>query len=162
MGEFKAIETQEEFDAAIQKRLERKEREVQEKYKEYLSPDDVEKLKNDYVKQLEDKDSEMQKALEKYADTDRTVSELTKRAESAEKSLLQTKVANESKLPYELSDRIKGDSEEDMKKDAEMLASLIKPQTAAPGYSSTPQSIAGGTPTPSDAAYLGLLSDLTT
>ena len=162
MSEFKAIETQEEFDAAIQKRLERKKREVQEKYKGYLSPDDVEKLKSDYAKQLEDKDSEMQKALEKYADTDQTVSELTKRAESAEKSLLQTKVANESKLPYELSDRIKGDSEEDMKKDAEMLASLIKPHAPAPGYTSTPQGTAGIAPTATDAAYLGLLSELTT
>lgn len=161
MGDFKAIETQEEFDAAISKRLDRKEREVQEKYKDYLSPEDADKLRSDFEKKLTDKDAEKEEILKRYADTDKTVSDLTKRAESAERSLLQTKVANESKLPYELSDRIKGDSEEDMKKDAEMLVSLMKPHSPAPAYSSTPQGRTGVAPSSTDAAYMGLLSELT-
>ncbi len=162
MSEFKVIETQEEFDAAIQKRLDRKEREVQEKYKDYLSPDDAQKLRNEYDQKLLDKDSEMKKVQEKYADTDQTVADLTKRAEMAEKSLLQTKVANESKLPYELSDRIRGDNEEDMKKDAEMLAGLIKPSFPAPNYSSIPAGTSGNVRSSTDEAYLEMLSDLTT
>ena len=48
MAEFKVIETQEEFDSAIQKRLAHKEREVSERFKGYLSPDDVKALTADY------------------------------------------------------------------------------------------------------------------
>lgn len=82
MSEFKVIETQEELDAVLQKRLERKEREVQEKYKGFASPDDVEKIKADYEAKITAKDEEMKKAAEKYAENDKVVSDLTLRAET--------------------------------------------------------------------------------
>ena len=158
MSDFKVIETQEDLDAIIQKRLDRKEKEVQEKYKSFFSPDDVEKLKAEYEAKLSAKDQEMQTALEKYAETDKVVSDLTLRAETAEKSLLRAQVASESKLPYELANRLLGDTKEDMQKDAEMLASFLKPQAAPPAYTSTPatQPIAAH-----DASYQALLSGLT-
>lgn len=163
MSEFKTIETQEDFDAAIQKRLDRKEKEVQERYKDFLSPEDADKIRQEYEKKLSDKDKESKEALEKYAKTDATIEELTKRAEDAEKSLLRTRIASESKLPYELASRIIGDTEEDMKKDAETLAGFLKPQTAPPAYSSTPASslMSGSSGIQSDAAYMSVLSQLT-
>ena len=48
MGDFKTIETQEEFDKMIQKRLEQKEREVSERFKDYLSPEEVAKIRSEY------------------------------------------------------------------------------------------------------------------
>lgn len=160
MSDFKVIETQEELDAVIQKRLERKEKEVQERYKAFLSPDDVEKIKTDFESKLSAKDQEMQKALEKYAETDKTISDLTLRAETAEKSLLRAQVASESKLPYELASRLLGDTKEDMQKDAEMLASYLKPQSAPPAYTSTPASHMAPAAS-NDAAYMSLLGGLT-
>lgn len=160
MSDFKVIETQEELDAIIQKRLDRKEKEVQEKYKTFLSPDDVEKIKADYEAKLSAKDQEMQSALEKYAETDKIVSDLTLRAETAEKSLLRAKVASESKLPYELASRLLGDTKEDMQKDAEMLASFLKPQSAPPAYTTTPVGTASHGAS-NDAAYMSLLGGLT-
>ena len=52
--EFKIIETQEDFDKAIQKRLAQKDKEQAEKYKEYMSPDDVTSLKSEYDKKLQE------------------------------------------------------------------------------------------------------------
>ena len=51
--EFKVIETQEDFDKAIQKRLAQKDRELEEKFKDYLAPDKVSALKEEYEKKLE-------------------------------------------------------------------------------------------------------------
>lgn len=158
MSEFKVIETQEELDAILAKRLERKEREVQERYKGYASPEDVDKVKAEYEAKLKAKDEEIQKAAEKYAESDKVVSDLTLRAETAERSLLRAEVASENKLPYELSARLIGDTKEDMQKDAELLASFLKPQSAPPAYSTTPASN-GGRPS-TDAAYQTLLSGI--
>ena len=54
MADFKVIETQEEFDKAIKSRLAQKDRELEEKYKDYLSPEDVTAMKDDFDKQLEE------------------------------------------------------------------------------------------------------------
>lgn len=160
MSEFKVIETQEELDAVLQKRLERKEREVQEKYKGFTSPDDVEKIKADYEAKIKAKDEEMKKAAEKYAENDKVVSDLTLRAENAEKSLLRAEVASEHKLPYELASRLLGETKEDMQKDAELLASYMKPQSAPPAYTSTPAGNAAAHGN-HDAAYMALLDGIT-
>ena len=160
MSEFKAIETQEELDSIIQKRLERKEREVQEKYKSYLSPEDVDKIKSEYEGKLSSKDAEMAQALEKYKESDKTIADLTLRAETAEKSLMRAEVASESKLPYELASRLLGDTKEEMQKDAEKLASYMKPQAPAPAYHPTPAPSTSAKA--SDVALAQVLTQLTT
>ena len=48
MADFKVIETQEDFDKAIKDRLERKEKEVAEKYKDYVAPDKASAMKAEY------------------------------------------------------------------------------------------------------------------
>lgn len=158
---FTPIETQEDFDRAIQKRLDQQERSVQERYKDYLSPDKVEALKREYDKKLSDKDEEMQAALSKYDGYDQKLLDMTKRAEDAEKANLRAKVANESKLPFELSSRIMGNTEEEMKKDAETLAQFVRPQAAAPLYNPVPAVDHAGHGA-TDTALASLLSNLTT
>ena len=54
MSDFTPIQTQEEFDKAIRGRLAQKDRELEEKYKDYLSPDKVSSLREDYEKKLEE------------------------------------------------------------------------------------------------------------
>lgn len=112
MSEFKVIETQEELDKIIKKRLEQKDREVAEQYKDYLSPDDAKAMKADYEKQI-------QEAQDKLKTFDETVSTLTKRAETAEVSLLKNKVAIENNVPIKLASRLVGTTEEELKADAQ-------------------------------------------
>ena len=147
MSDFKIIETQEDFDKAIQSRLKQKDRELADKYKDYLSPDDVTALKADYDKQLEDANKLVEEANQKLSTFDETVSNLTQRAETAENKLLKNKVAYENKLPIELSDRLIGSTEEELKADAEKLSGILKPQGhgAPPLYTGTQTSPSGNT-----------------
>ena len=94
MADFKPIETQEDFDAAIQKRLAQKEREVAARYEGWMSPDDVAKMKGEYEKSISD-------SAQKLADHDKTVADLTARATKAEHTLLRQQVAA-SKGPEDL------------------------------------------------------------
>lgn len=145
MGDFKVIETQEEFDKAIQSRLKQKDRELADKYKDYLSPDDVTALKVDFDKQLQDANKLVKETQDKLSTFDETVSNLTKRAEAAEKQVLKNRVAYENKLPIELSERLIGNTEEELKADAEKLSGIIKPNNAPPLYTGTQTSQSGNT-----------------
>lgn len=115
---FKVIETQEELDKIIKSRLAQKDREVAETYKDYLSPEKVEAMKADYGKQLEEADKRVKEAQDKLKTFDDTVSELTKRAETAEVSLLKNKVAIENNVPISSAYRLIGTTEEELKADA--------------------------------------------
>ena len=161
MGDFKVIETQEEFDKAIQKRLAQKDRELEEQYKDYLSPDKVKELKSEYEKRLEDANKLLESANAKLKDHDKIVSDLTQRAQTAETSLLKSKVAIEKGIPIEFASRLMGSNEEELTKDAEGIAKLFgKASTQTPPlYSSEVNHAAGATA--SDAAMLSMLHSLT-
>lgn len=156
MGEFKVIETQEELDKVIQKRLAQKDREIAEQYKDYLSPEKVEELKADYGKQLEDANKLVEDAKNKLSEHDQIVSELTDRATKAETSLLKQKVAHAHKLPLELAGRLVGGTEEELSQDAETLAGLIQPSNTPPLRTSETGT---GNNNP-NAQFMGLLSQI--
>ncbi|MBP5362863.1 MAG: DUF4355 domain-containing protein [Ruminococcus sp.] len=130
--EFKVIETQEAFDAAIKTRLERNTRtvteEVTKKYEGYISPDEAKKA----TEQIETltKELEAGKAI---------IEELTAKNSAYEINSVKMKIAQEYGLPSELADRINGSNEEEMKKDAESLAAFIKPS-----HQPRPRSTEGG------------------
>ena len=121
MSDFKVIETQEELDKIIKKRLEQKDREVAESYKDYMSPDDVKAMKADYEKQIQDANKLVEDAKVKLQTFDETVSNLTKRAEAAEVSNLKTKVAIDNNVPSKLASRLVGTTEAELKADAKLL-----------------------------------------
>lgn len=153
--DFKVIESQEDFDKAIQKRLAQKDREAAEKYKDYLSPDDVAEMKAEYEKRIKDAAEQVKSVKESYATQDAEFKALTERAEKAERSLLKNRIAHENGLPLELSARLIGDTEEELKADAESLASFMKPQTAPPLMSMEPKSTDS-----SSAAWAKMLAGL--
>lgn len=162
MSEFKVIETQEDLDKIIQKRLAQKDREIEETYKDYLSPEQVEDIKNDYQKKLDDANKFVEDAKVKLANHDKEVSDLTERAQKAETSLLKGKIALAKGIPYELANRLVGSTEEELTQDAEGIAKLIagkQQQPAAPLYTNE-----AGSRTPlasnNDAALLGMLSQI--
>lgn len=161
MSEFKTIETQEELDKIIKKRLEQKDREVAEQYKDYLSPDDAKAMKADYEKQIEDAKKLVTEAQEKLKTYDDTVSQLTKRAETAEVSLLKNKVAIENNVPIKLASRLVGTTEEELKADAQSFMEGLGTRTS--GGSEPPLHIGGTMPKSAntyDAAMAGFVSQL--
>ncbi len=160
MSEFKTIETQEEFDRMIQKRLAQKEAEVSKKFEGYLSADDVKALKADYDGKLAKAQTDLEAMTGKLADHDKTVADLTARAVAAETSLLKGKVASAHGIPLELSSRLVGETKEDLEKDAESFASFMSPKTAPPLRSNDPGAPMGAQ-SAQDAAYASLLSTLT-
>lgn len=150
MSEFKVIETQEDFDAAIQKRLAQKEREVAARYEGWMSPDDIAKMKGEYEKTIGDN-------AQKLADHDKTVADLTARATKAEHTLLRQQVASSRGIPIELADRLIGETKETLEKDADALASYLAPKSAPPMRSTEPQTV-----NPSTNAWQQMLANLTT
>ena len=156
MSEFKTIETQEEFDKMIQKRLEQKEREVSERFKDYLSPEEVAKIKSEYDGKIKSANDSLKAERDKAIEHSKIVSELEQRAKSAETKWLKGKVAMEKGIPFELADRLIGETEEELLKDAESVSSLLAPKNAPPMRTNEPQ---GATPNNANA-YAALLANL--
>lgn len=156
MAEFKPIETQEDFDKMIQKRLEQKEREVAERYKDYLSPEDLATLKADFEGKTKELSDNLKTEKEKHAESDRIIAEYKAKAEATEIRLLKNKIALEKGIPFELSDRLIGSTEEEIIKDAESVSTLLNRKAAPPMFSNESNGKADNT-----AEYKGLLNNLT-
>lgn len=118
--EFKVIETQEQLDAVIGERLKRERDNVQKELagKGWLSPEAVQKAmqeQSDKIKALEEAAAATQQTL---ADKDAAIAEGAKYRADLEK----TRIALAAGLKMEYADRLRGDSAEEWKKDAEALA----------------------------------------
>ena len=150
--EFKAIETQEELDAIIKARLDRNTKavtdEVKKSYDGYLSPDDAKKL------------TEQVEALTKQlAERDGSIADLTAKNKAYETASVKARIAHEKGLPYELAERLSGETEKDIAADAEKLAQFVGSQKpAAPLYS--PQGAGTAAASGTDAALMAMLGEL--
>lgn len=127
MADFKPINTQEEFDAAVKDRLDRQ----AAKFADYddlkAAKKELDELKGKKLdEQLAALQAEYDKAKTTLADHDKIVSDLTTRATNAEHKLKQREIAHAAGIPVELADRINGSTDEEMTKDAEMLAKFAK------------------------------------
>ena len=149
--EFKPIETQEDFDAAIKARLDRNTKtvtdEVKKSYEGYISPDEVKKL-NDQITSL----------TAQLAERDGSIADLTAKNKQYETASVKARIAHEKGLPYELAERLSGETEQDIAADAEKLVQFVGSQKpTAPLYA--PQ---GGTGAASgtDAALMAMLGEL--
>ncbi len=135
MADFKSITTQEEFEAAIRERVDR----INAKYADY---DELKKKAGEsdgLRKSLETANAEIEKlksaaktTAESLANHDKEVGSLKERAEKAEKSLLQRKIAEEAGLPASLASRLTGSTEAEMKEDAKNLAQFVIKKGTAP------------------------------
>ena len=104
MADFKPIETQEAFDAAVA--------DVKKQYEGWLSPEDYNAKTADLANQLEANKT--------------TIADLTAKAKAYESGALKMRIAHENGIPYELAGKLSGDTEEELKKDAETLAKFVK------------------------------------
>ena len=119
MTEFKAIETQEQLNAIIKARLDRE----KEKYSDYDTlAEKIKKLEteNTSLKQtISDKETSESTTASKIADLEKDVTTWKQKS-------LKQQIAMKNGLPFDLADRLQGDSEESLNEDAERLASLVK------------------------------------
>lgn len=122
MTEFKVIETQEQLNAIIKARLDRE----KEKYADY---DQL----AEKIKKLETENTNLKQTITDKETSESTnltrISELEKDVTSWKQKSLKQQIAMKNGLPFDLADRLQGDSEESLNEDAERLASLVKVKT---------------------------------
>lgn len=135
MGEFKVIETQEQFDEAISERLKRE----REKYEGYLSPDDVAKKYDGYLSP--DDVAEKYKGYMSAEDVEKKYAGYISADEAAKKDskikqyeshLEKARIAKETGLSSDAADFLKGETEEEIKKSAELLKAVLGKNGAPP------------------------------
>ncbi|MBQ6205773.1 MAG: hypothetical protein IJK52_01680 [Oscillospiraceae bacterium] len=142
--QFNPINTQEEWEAAIAP--------LKEKAAKY---DELAAKKLD--KQVETLQQQLTAANDTISGKEQTIAELTARVEAAEGAVLRAKVAHANNLPYEMAERLKGATEEELTADAQTLAKLVAPPVVAPLASTEPGSLSLSG---ADAAYLQMASAL--
>lgn len=123
--EFKPIMTQEDFDAAIQSRLERERNKWQGKYAGYCSPEDVENIKADLGKENESLKAELASAAQQIADSKTQIAERDKQLRTHEINGIKSRVAHEAGLSYEAISFLQGETEDDIKSSADSLKALM-------------------------------------
>lgn len=118
MTEFKVIETQEQLNAIIKARLDRE----KEKYADY---DQL----SEKIKTLETENSNLKQTITDKETSESTnltkIAELESNVNSWKSKSLKQQIAMKNGLPFELADRLQGDTEESLNEDAERLASLV-------------------------------------
>lgn len=122
MSEFKEIKTQEEFDAAIGSRLQREAEKYEGRINELNSK--IETLEND-KQSLEDK-------IKNQPDNSKKIEELESKVKAYEINSVKMRIANELGIPFDMADRLKGDDEETIRKDAEIIAKFMTNDTYVP------------------------------
>lgn len=128
MSEFKIIETQEELNKVIGERIQRAETKAAEKYADWKSPEDVEQLTkdlNEKIKTLEDAAAATQQQL---AEKDEEIA----KSANYKADLVKTRIALKAGLKIDYADRLRGETEEDWEKDAEILAKDFRANSYIP------------------------------
>ncbi len=126
MGEFKAITTQEELEAVLKERLDRKDKQIADKLADHDSVvkerDALLQEKAGFAKTLEDQ-KKAAETLQQQLDAEK------KKTADYELDAIRTRVAIKTKLPLELRDRLHGTDEKSIEADAQEMVKLIGPRT---------------------------------
>ena len=136
MGEFTPIETQEALDSIIGERLKRDREAQAKKYDGYVKPEDYAAK----CKEYDDTIAGLQKSIEDGKTAASELESAKAQIKKYEIGSVKTKVAHELGLPYEMAERLRGDTEEDIRKDAESLKGMF-PKKPAPPLSSNEPSV---------------------
>lgn len=122
MEEFKPIETQEQFDIAVQDILKAK----QKKYENYMSPAEVKKKYEGYMSP-----EAVEKKYKGYITAD-VAAEKDSKIREYEMQAMKANVAEKLGLTREAIEFIKGDNEDDIKRSAETLKAMLGKAGAPP------------------------------
>lgn len=120
MSDFKVIESQEEFDLRIKDRIERAKEKAIEDYKSEIKKT-IDDLRNENSS-LKNEVAGYKESLEDVKEKDETIRGLNEKISAFERAEVKRNIALEYGLPFKLADKISGDDEDSMKKDAELMA----------------------------------------
>lgn len=120
MSDFKVIESQEEFDLRIKDRIERAKEKAIEDYKSEIKKT-IDDLRNENSS-LKNEVAGYKESLEDVKEKDETIGGLNEKISAFERAEVKRNIALEYGLPFKLADKISGDDEDSMKKDAELMA----------------------------------------
>ena len=156
MADFKVINTQEEFDAAIKDRLQRQETQIRAEYADYSG---LKEKAGKYDSALSDLDKAKKESAEKLAGLQKELDTARAAIKTHEIKDLKAKIADETGLPAGLRDRLAGETEEEIREDAKSLQSVMEAQNRQnlPGFNGGEQQPTDKT----DAALKDLLVKLT-
>lgn len=146
---FKPIETQEELDAIIEKRLKREREVTTKRFDGWISPEDHQKAIDSANKALDD-------YKEAHKGDEQTIADLTAKNKAYETASLKSRIAHEVGLSYDWISRISGEDEESIRSDAESLKKLVG--TGAPLPTKNTES--GENLDPSKTAFRSVLSGI--
>ena len=128
MADFKVINTQEEFDAAIKERLDRAGKKIREEYNGWTSPEGLKELTDKHQEEIQKLTEAHSKDLEKYAGYEERFTEQTNRIHELEISALKVRIATEMQLPLGAAEFLQGDDEKSIAESAEKLKKLSSAQ----------------------------------
>ena len=146
---FKPIETQEELDAIIEKRLKREREVTTKRFDGWISPEDHQKAIDSANKALDD-------YKEAHKGDEQTIADLTAKNTAYETASLKSRIAHEVGLSYDWISRISGEDEESIRSDAESLKKLVGTGAPLP----TKNTETGESLDPAKTAYRSVLSSL--
>lgn len=154
MEKFNPITTQEQLDAIITARVQRERETVTGRFQEQLNglqekitgyEGQIQELQgkiSGYEGQIQEKDqkisgfdnkiAELNKQLKEGQENADRIKQLETQVQAYETSSAKMRIARETGLPYELAERLTGDTEEAMRTDAEGLKKLIGRQNVPP------------------------------
>lgn len=122
MADFTPITTQEDLDRIIGNRLKEEKERTSKKYADY---DDLKAANADLTSKLAAAQKTIEDSGSKAKETEKTIADLQQRVKTYETDSVKTRVALESGLPYEMAGRLRGETEDDIRKDAESLSKLM-------------------------------------
>lgn len=154
--EFKAIESQEELDRIIGERLTRdreaRQKEIKEKYGDL---DELVKSKKSLEDEIVKLNGQIKDNSGKYADFDNQLADMQKKVKDYETASVKQRIAHEYGVPFEMAGRLAGETEDEIRSDAQTIAKYLKQKDAPPLKSTEPAEQNG-----KEAAYKQLLDNL--
>lgn len=123
--EFKAITTQEAFDAAISARLNRQKETLEQGFA--AERETLQKTIRDHEKTIGTLQGSVKDFEGKLADRDKTIGTLREQVQGFERTALTERVAEAAGLSRGFAARLKGETEEELAADAKELAKLLAP-----------------------------------
>ena len=131
---------------------EARQKELKEKYGDL---DALVKEKQDLEVQVGTLSNQIKEQTEKYASFETQMAEMTSKVKNYETASVKQRIANEYGVPFEMAGRLNGETEDEIRADAQTVAKYLKPKDAPP-LGSTEPVVANG----KEAAMKQLLNNL--
>ena len=126
---FEVITTQEQLDHVIGERIRREKEKAAKKYADY---DDLKAKVSEYEKQIGDLSKSLDDASKQISGFEAERNELNSKISAYETRSVKMRIARETGIPYELAERLSGDTEDAIREDAKNFSQYVSKTNSAP------------------------------